>query len=158
MAFPFYSNPYQQYYPASYQPVQPPQQPSQPQISQSGIIWVNGAQEAAMFPIAPNNAAALWDKGGGVIYLKQADATGKPSMTVYDLIERKDASAEKETVAEEYAKKSDLAAVSGAVKSFDSILASIKADIDSLKSDMYGIAGKKKAPKKSEIVEVMEDE
>lgn len=155
MAFPFYQNPYQQFYPASYQP---PVQQQTASPSQSGIIWVSGAQEAAMFPIAPNNAVALWDRGGSVIYLKQADATGKPSMTVYDLVERKDtASAKSEEIAEEYASKKDLATVVGAVKGFDGIIASIKADIDSLKSDMYGIAGKKKSVKKSDIVEVMED-
>ena len=151
MAYPFYQNPYQQYFPATYQP---PVQPQTATTTQSGIIWVSGAQEAAMYPIAPNNAVALWDRGGSVIYLKQADATGKPSMVVYDLVERKEnTSAEKAETAEEYASKKDLATVAGAVKGFDGIIASLKAEIDSLKSDMYGIAGKKKSAKKSEVTE-----
>lgn len=155
MAYPFYPNPYQQYFPASYQTPVAPQQTAAPQVVQSGIIWVGGAQEAAMYPIAPNNAVALWDKGGSVIYLKQADATGKPSMTVYDLVERKEAAADKTEPVEEYAKKKEMDAV---FKGVDGILASLKADIESLKSDMYGIAGKKKSPKKSDLVEVIEDE
>ncbi len=54
----------------------------------SGIIWVSGEREAAEYPIAPNNAVALWDSNNPVIYLKQADASGKPSTEIYDLIKR----------------------------------------------------------------------
>lgn len=156
MAYPFYQNPYQQYFPATYQP---PVQPQTATTTQSGIIWVSGAQEAAMYPIAPNNAVALWDRGGSVIYLKQADATGKPSMTIYDLVERKENSAaDKPEPAEEYAKKTDLVAVAGTVKSVNEIIASIRADIDALKGDMYGIAGKKRPVKKPESVGVSDDD
>lgn len=161
MAYPYYNynNPYQQgFYQPMYQPVQqqPVQQQAQqtysPAINQSGIIWVSGPMEAQSYPIAPNNAVALWEKSGKVIYLKSADATGKPTMTVYDLVERdqsaSDAVAEQNT---EYATKSDLSAVVGVVKGFDELIGSIKSDIDTLKGDMYGIAGKKKTAKKAEV-------
>lgn len=143
--YPTYSSPYQQnYY----------QQNQSPVMNQSGIIWVSGAQEAAMYPIAPNNAVALWAKDGKTIFLKQADATGKPLMTVYDLVERKeDVSEKQDIISDDYAKKSDLAAVAGIVKGFDELIASIKADVDSMKGDMYGIAGKRKSSKKAEVVE-----
>ena len=87
MAYPFYQSPYQQfggYYPQGYQPAAQPQmvQPQQMQPTQmpvanqapstSGIIWVSGAQEAQMYPVAPNNAVALWENSGKLIYLKQA--------------------------------------------------------------------------------------
>ena len=44
--------------------------------------------EAANYPVAPNNAVTLWDSNSPVVYLKQADASGKPSMKTYDLVER----------------------------------------------------------------------
>ena len=56
----------------------------------TGIVWVDGYDAAAMYPIAPNAAVALWDKSSPSIYLKRADATGKPSMQIYDLVERKE--------------------------------------------------------------------
>lgn len=170
MAYPYqsYQNPYQQgYYPVyqqpQYQQIQQPVQPQQtysPVINQSGIIWISGESEAAMYPIAPNNAVALWAKDGKTIYLKSADATGKPTMHVYDLVERSQSASEPSEKdgdkTDEYAKKSDLAAVVGVVKGFDELLGSLKSDIDTMKSDMYGIAGKKKTTKKA--VEVVEDD
>lgn len=36
----------------------------------------------------PNNAVTLWDMNAPVVYVKKADASGKPSMTTYDLVER----------------------------------------------------------------------
>lgn len=73
------------------QPMQP-QQPinlqSNVSAPNSGIIWVSSEREAAEYPIAPNNAVALWDSNNPVIYLKQADASGKPSTEIYDLVKR----------------------------------------------------------------------
>lgn len=57
----------------------------------SGIIWVSGKGEADGYLVAPNSAVALWDANNPVIYLRQADSTGKPSTKVYDLVERTDA-------------------------------------------------------------------
>lgn len=56
----------------------------------SGIIWVSGKGEADGYLVAPNSAVALWDANNPVIYLRQADSTGKPSTKVYDLVERTD--------------------------------------------------------------------
>lgn len=166
-----YGNPYLGY-PMVYQaPMQQPQmaqnvpqvqQPQQqqvqtysPAINQSGIIWISGMQEAQMYPIAPNNAVALWQKDGKTIYLKQADATGRPTLTVYDLVERKentsDGTYEQGDKQALYATKEELRTVVGAVKGFDELIGSLKSDIDSMKSDMYGIAGKKKPVKKVEV-------
>lgn len=87
-----------QYYP-TYQPYQyqPPvpdhlaqlRQQYQPQQQQGqSIVWVSGEQEAMGYLVAPNSAVALWDSTQPVIYLKQADASGKPSIKIYDLVER----------------------------------------------------------------------
>lgn len=82
-----------QYRQQQYQPMQPaPQmQPTpQPQAQGQGqsIIWVQNEQEAYNYLVAPNSAVALWDSNSPVIYLKQADASGKPTMKIYDLVER----------------------------------------------------------------------
>lgn len=72
-------------------PVQPMQPTVQPSVQQSGgINWVGSKLEADNWPIAPGCAVALWDSNNPVIYLRQADSTGKPSTKVYDLVERMD--------------------------------------------------------------------
>ena len=88
--YPSYYNPYQPYQPpmpdqmaqlraGQYQPqpLQNMQQP--PQQNNTQIVWVPGGQAAFEYPVAPNSAVALWDSTAPVIYLKQADASGKPS-------------------------------------------------------------------------------
>lgn len=72
------------------QPQMQPQMPQAPQnpVAQSGVQWVSGEQEARNWMIAPNAAVALWDSSAPTVYLKQADASGKPTLKVYDLVER----------------------------------------------------------------------
>ena len=98
-SYPYYGyQPYQMY-----QPYQPPMadqltqlrqnqyQPNMqqgPQQTQSSMIWVSSEQDAFNYLIAPNSAVTLWDSNSPVVYLKQADASGKPSMKIYDLVER----------------------------------------------------------------------
>ena len=60
----------------------------QPAQQTSPIIWVSGYQAAESYMVAPNNAVVLWDSAAPVLYLKQADASGKPSIKIFDLIER----------------------------------------------------------------------
>nr|DAQ52768.1 MAG TPA: hypothetical protein [Caudoviricetes sp.] len=77
-----------QYQPApSMQYPTPQPQPQQPSGGQS-IIWVPNEQAANDFIVAPNNAVTLWDMNAPVVYVKKADASGKPAMTTYDLVER----------------------------------------------------------------------
>ena len=70
-----------------YQPMQQ-MAPSAPQQSAPSIVWVQNEMEAANYLVAPNSAVTLWDSNSPVVYLKQADASGKPSMKIYDLVER----------------------------------------------------------------------
>lgn len=67
-------------------------QPPMPQnpVAQGGVQWVSGEQEARGYLIAPNSAVALWDSSAPTVYLKQADASGKPTLKIYDLVERKE--------------------------------------------------------------------
>lgn len=150
---------YNPYFPVAYQPPYSnyyPQQNQQPQMptpqptatTTSGIIWVSGAQEAQMYPVAPNNAVALWEQSGKTIYLKSADATGKPTMRVYDLIERaqnvSDASSGQGDKTIDYATKEELGKIV-------SVLEAFKGDLETMKGDLYGVAGRKKSTKKVEV-------
>ena len=77
-------------YRQSYQPpmmAQPMPQSASP-MSGTAMVWVPGYQAAQEYIVAPNSAVALWDSNAPVVYLKQADSSGKPSLTVYDLVER----------------------------------------------------------------------
>ena len=71
---------------------QMPQIPQMQQVAnpipQSGVQWVNGEMEARNWMVAPNAAIALWDSSAPTVYLKQADASGKPTLKIYDLVER----------------------------------------------------------------------
>ena len=69
------------------QQYQPMQQMTQQQAPPS-IVWVQSEMEAANYLVAPNSAVTLWDSNAPVVYLKQADASGKPTMKIYDLVER----------------------------------------------------------------------
>lgn len=99
MAYPYFNPYYPQPMPDNLmqmrqqQMMQPMQHPmSQPvqqnPIAQGGVQWVSGEQEARGYLIAPNSAVALWDSTAPTVYLKQADASGKPTLKIYDLVER----------------------------------------------------------------------
>ena len=141
-----YNQPYQIQQPA---PQPAPMNPAQAS-PQSSIIWVSGDKEAAMYPIAPNAAVTLWSQSEPVVYLKQADASGKPILKTYDLVERAEEAPRQAERTEEYATKSDLTAVVGVMNNYKDAISTLKADLETIKSDVYGIAGKKKVQKKAE--------
>lgn len=92
-----------QYQPVPQMPAYQPQ-PQQPQ--NQSIIWIPNEQAANDFIVAPNNAVTLWDMNAPVVYVKKADASGKPTMTTYDLVERAQAApapaAPRKDMSEEY--------------------------------------------------------
>ena len=90
---PYYPPPMQDNLMQMRQMQQPQMQSQIPQalqnpVAQSGVQWGSGEQEARNWMIAPNAAVALWDSSAPTVYLKQADASGKPTLKVYDLVER----------------------------------------------------------------------
>jgi len=101
-------------FPATYQPmIQTPQfQPPQ-QNQQGGLIWVQGEAAAKSYMVAPGSTVQLWDSEEKVIYLKSADPSGMPSMKILDYTIRGE---EKETPAEEYATKAEVAALAEKIK------------------------------------------
>lgn len=93
MNYPYYGNPYMPPMQDNLAQLRQPQMqaiPPMPQnpLPQSGVQWVSGEQEARSWMVAPNAAVALWDSTAPTVYLKQADASGKPTLKVYDLVER----------------------------------------------------------------------
>ena len=99
MAYPYFNPYYPQPMPDNLmqmrqQQMMQPMQQSMPQpvqqnpIAQGGVQWVSGEQAARGYLIAPNSAVALWDSTAPTVYLKQADASGKPTLKIYDLVER----------------------------------------------------------------------
>lgn len=88
---------------------QPNMQQAPQQQAAPSIVWVQNEMEAANYLVAQNSAVTLWDSNSPVVYLKQADASGKPSMKVYDLVERTQRPVQAMTV--EYAPLSRLEAL-----------------------------------------------
>ncbi len=151
--FPATYNPYAQQFQQMYQPTgqQQTQQQSQVQTSNS-IVWVYSEKEATMYPVAPNTAVTMWNLSEPVVYLKQADASGRPSMKIYDLIERAETAQNERTAdgakSAEYVTKEEFSALLQAVGGINDAVSSVKSDMESMRSDLYGLAGKKSSKRK----------
>lgn len=89
----------------------------QPQTAPSSLIWVGSFAEAQLYPVAPNNAVALWDSSTPAIYVKQADASGRPTIKAYDLVERVDVAPQPSASTQAYVTKNELTAALEALKS-----------------------------------------
>ena len=74
------------YYPQSYGYTQPQQM--QPSQQQNERIWVQGADAARAYLVAPNGFARLWDSTQPVFYEKSADNTGRPFIETYEYKKR----------------------------------------------------------------------
>ncbi len=128
-----YQNPY---YQQNY--MQPMMQQSQQTVQQSqqiqnGIIWVSGDAEANAFPIAPNNAVRLWHSTLPIVYFKSADASGKPTLKSYDLVERTESASaavsEQESKVIDYATKNDVEALSQALEALKNEVKSVRKEM-----------------------------
>lgn len=134
MPYPWYQNNlYPQYSPA--------QQSIYNYAGNNSLIWVRNRSEADSYPTAPNTAIAMWDITAPVVYLKQADASGRPTLKVFDLVERQDQKDPGGNATEDYATKSD-------VFKLGEVVSSLKSEMDRISDDLYGIAGKRKSGKK----------
>ena len=91
-----------QYYPQNQQMVQQPQmqQPQPQQQAVTDIKWVQGEAGAKSYMVAPNTSVTLWDSESQVIYIKSANASGLPTMTVIDYTIRTDSPQNKPALAE----------------------------------------------------------
>lgn len=80
------------YYPQMQQMTQPQMQAQPQQQASTDIKWVQGEAGAKSYMVAPNTSVTLWDSESQVIYIKSANASGLPTMTVIDYTIRSDAS------------------------------------------------------------------
>lgn len=70
---------------AAQQPM-PAQQPNQG--GGNGILWVQGEAGAKSYMVAPGCSVMLMDSESTTFYLKSVDASGMPSMRIFDYVER----------------------------------------------------------------------
>ena len=154
--YPSYTNPYMTVYPNAFmvnpithqyqaQTVTTAQPQTVPalQMNQPGVFnWVKSEKEVEDQYVYPNGVMTFWNENEPIVYMKQADATGKSTIRTFDLVERTDKPAA-EAKTPEYATKEDVNAFSGAI-------ADLRKEIETMKGDVYGIAGKKRVMKKAE--------
>lgn len=112
------------------------QQPQQQQTQhQSNRIWVQGDAGAKSYLVAPNVTVDLWDSERPTIYLKSADASGMPSMTILDYTVR----GKSPTVPVVPVSENPMYALKDDVDALYSQISAIRAELDTL--------NKKPAPK-----------
>lgn len=105
---------YNNYFPVTYPQVQPMTYSQYQQTQTSGINWVQGIEGAKAYPIAPNANVMLMDSSANTFYIKSADATGRPTISLYDYEERKvgnDATTQNKTA--DFVTKEELYAILG---------------------------------------------
>lgn len=94
-------------FPATYQPMYPTytQTPQVPQMqagqNDSGIMFVNGLQEASSWVVQPGQKAFLMDRNANTFYVKSVNDNGMPNpIEIYDYTKRDDtpAPAKHETI------------------------------------------------------------
>jgi hypothetical protein len=125
---------------------------------QGGFVRVQNENEARMYPVAPGNSVTFIDENAPFCYTKTVDMSqlDRPKFEKYKLVKVDDdskpvegANKAPETPAvdlSKYALKTDVTA-------FQDELNAIRADIETFRGDLYGLAGKKPtASKKKEVV------
>ena len=149
--------PYNNGFPMNYQYFQQPTQYQPQHYSQGGFVRVRSENEARMYPVAPGNSVTFIDENAPYCYCKTVDMSqlDRPKFEKYRLVKEEDAPqpveapqmpAETPTVdLSNFVTKQDFDAIK---QDFDAI----KQDIESFRGDLYGIAGKKTASRKKEVV------
>lgn len=173
MGYPYsYQTPYQQnYFPVGYQPMyqqgyqqptQPVQQtqpqqsyaPNQNQVQNGGFVPVRSEAEARAYPVAPGTSITFKNETAPYCYTKtmgfsQLEA---PRFEKYRLVKEDEPETSESggEVKQEYVSKADFGVVVDSVKGLNEIVALMKNDVDGLKSEVYGLAGRKRVVKKQE--------
>lgn len=91
------------------QQMQQPQAQQQPQ-GNSGLLWVQGEAGAKSYMVANGSSVLLMDSERQSFYIKSCDASGMPSMRIFDYQERK-AAIPAEEPATEYVTRKDFEAL-----------------------------------------------
>ena len=152
MAYNGFPATYQPMYYPQYQPVQMPQ--TNNNSSQNApIIWVQGEAGAKSYLIAPNTTVPLWDSETQRIFLKTADAAGMPTMKILSYTIEEPRTGSVPTFATENAKNVEncqISAFEGKISDLKHEIDAMRADLETFRGDLYGIAGKKPTVKKKE--------
>lgn len=125
-------NPYQSYFQQfpQYQ-AQSYQMPQSTPQQNGGITWVNSLTEAQQYIMPPNSAVTLWDSNSPTVYVKQTDASGRPTLKVYDLVERSQMpSTASQNQTPEYVTRSDFDALAAKVEAITGKKVKIKQEAD----------------------------
>ena len=82
--------PYSSYFPPSYGSYNPYQTAPQYQQQTNGnnIQWVQGIAGAKAYSLGANQTAQLMDSECQTFYIKACDASGMPSLRIFDYVER----------------------------------------------------------------------
>ena len=125
------------------QPMQNAQMPMQGQPT-NDFLWVLNENEAASYPVAPNNTVILWDKNLPTVYIKSVNAQGVPSMRVLDFTERT-ATAQKQPVSGPFGSSNNFVTID----SFNAL----KGDVEALRDKLDELNAKPVAKSKKAEVE-----
>lgn len=79
-----YGYTYQQPYQDRLTQLQNQYQQTAPQPINQGLLWVSGEVGAKSYLVAPNSTVLLMDSDSQKFYLKSADASGMPSMRMFE--------------------------------------------------------------------------
>ena len=79
-----YGYTYQQPYQDRLTQLQNQYQQTAPQPINQGLLWVSGEVGAKSYLVAPNSTVLLMDSDAQRFYLKSADASGMPSMRIFE--------------------------------------------------------------------------
>jgi hypothetical protein len=177
MPYPYFQPNYQQgYFPVNYPQAyqqnfqQPTAQQAQPQMQQGfaqnqnqiqngGFVTVRSESDARNYPTAPGTSVTFKHETAPFLYTKTASFNQfeAPRFEKFRLVKEEDAESsaqadggKEQAQAVEYAKEKDLCDISVAVKVLNDITAGIKADVETLKTDFYGMQGRKRIVKKQE--------
>lgn len=89
----------------------PPLQNNPQSQSQNNLNWVQGEASARAWLIAPNSTVLLMDSEKQRFYIKSADASGMPSMRIYEYTEIGNQTPTNTAINAEYASKEDIEAL-----------------------------------------------
>jgi len=132
---------------------------NQNQIQNGGFVTVRSESDARNYPVAPGMSVTFKHETAPYCYTKTMgfNQFEAPRFEKFRLVKEEDETqvtsenGEKEQAPEiVYAKEKDLGDLASVVKALNEITAGIKADVENLKADMYGISGRKRIVKKQE--------
>ena len=154
VGYPYYQQPIMptqpvQMYPQQYQQTTPTQQQST--VMQGGFVRIPSENDARMYPVAPGNSVTFIDENKLYIYTKTVNMgqLDRPIFEKYRLVKEDDGTQPTDAANN----PSEAPTMDMSKYALASDIESIKADIEIMRSDIYGIAGKKKTSvTKKEVV------